>query len=191
MSSGSAAPIFVPEEVLRKGLGSNEVRFWADRGAKDPELYSRIIHIACYDDGIMGTKAAWIVSHMADQAPDLATAHFNLILKSLGNAEGGRLRELFKVLLLGWKTEKQYSSCLDWSFKLISDLSKEIAVMHAAKGFLEQACRRYPELIDEVELHLEAVSQLHGRPWQEQVRKTRERLQKLRLKPSGNKKGTR
>ncbi len=169
--------------MLVTGMGVREVQHWAAAAAADRLLFRQLVDIAVGSPETPGKKAAWVLAHAVALKPAIAQPCFTHIAAALEQAAGGRLRELFKVLLYTCSGEEQHAVCIGWSFRLLSQRSSDIAVMNAAKGFLEKACDRYPDLAEEFAWHLELVAALHGRPWQEQVKKTLERLQRLRPGP--------
>ena len=183
MKSTQRSPAFESAAVLVTGMGVREVQHWAAAAVGDRLLLKQFVDIAIGDRETAGQKAAWVLAHAVARKPDIAQPFFTRIADALEQAVGGRLRELFKVLLHTCRGEQQHAVCIGWSFRLLSQRSSDIAVMNAAKGFLEKACGHYPDLAEEFAWHLESVAALHGRPWQQQVQKTRERLQRLRSTP--------
>lgn len=145
-------PVLDWDNTLRKGLGVAEVKRLASQWIEQEKDFLNLMHKAPGADTFFRMKAAWVISHGASFYPELCEKYSGNILDWLElETNSGALRELQRALLHSRVPEEEEGRYVDVNFKLLRNLSLDVAVRYNAMKILFKYCASFPELFPELE----------------------------------------
>ncbi|MES2628064.1 MAG: hypothetical protein V4616_03760 [Bacteroidota bacterium] len=123
----------------------------------DAEKFSALIAIILQNQPKYAQKAAWVMEHCCNQYPQLADPHISALLELCPkDVHPGVRRAILHVLEKRPMNEDQTGIALEMAFEFLQAADELVAAKSYAMGMIMHLSAEYPELRNELKLHLEA-----------------------------------
>lgn len=123
----------------------------------DQQRFDELFKLFLNDEYRVVQRAAWPLSYCVIDHPQLIQKHFSKLVKNLQKPGIGDSVKRNTVRLLQHITipEKHHGALMDICFNYISDPQEKVAVKAFSLSILQNLCRQYPEIRQELKTIIE------------------------------------
>jgi hypothetical protein len=140
----------IKKELLKEHSKAQAVKI-SNYIGDDPEKFNQLITLFLADEYRVTQRAAWVVSHCADQYPKLIEPHLEQLILNLKNQVHVAVkRNTVRVLQDVEIPEELLGETADICFNLMQSGEETIAVKVFAMTVLGNICVKFPELKNEL-----------------------------------------
>ena len=140
----------IRDEILKEHSKEQALRI-RDYIDGDPDLFAELVDLFLHDEYRVVQRAAWIISHCADQYPEIVVPHLQSFLDYAADPPHSSVkRNVVRVMQFCKIPEHIEGPAYDLCWKFAHSTKEEIAVRAHSLTVLARIAERYPELIDEV-----------------------------------------
>jgi hypothetical protein len=139
-----------------------------------PSRMSKLMEFYFCDDTLLSQRAAWVLSTVAHEHPELTFPYLKKIVSHLNKAglHDAVKRNGVKVLEIIDIPKNLYGVATDLCFRLLSNPSEAIAIRCYAMTVLAKICNHEPDLKNELKLVMEASLPFASAGFRSRVKKT-------------------
>ncbi len=123
----------------------------------DPLKFDLLVKVITENAPRYAQKATWVMEHCCNKYPHLVDPHISALLAQIQvKGHHGVRRGILRSIALRPMNEDQAGIAIDLGFELFSSAEESVAVKVFTMDMLWCLCKPYPELINELKLHIEA-----------------------------------
>lgn len=171
------------ESALGDKIGLPQIKAIAAWVADDDENRQSLWQMAQSDDRRQSVNSLWVMTHLITSLPEwLALLRDSLIDMLLVENDPAKKRLLLKLLReQEYEAEDIRADFLDYCMSKINSECEPYAVRCFCMYAAFRMCRHYPELIDELEMHLDMMASRSLSPGlRSALRQTRQKIDRCR-----------
>ncbi|MDE6801458.1 MAG: hypothetical protein K2J06_01675 [Muribaculaceae bacterium] len=171
------------EVILAGRINLPEVRSIVAWANGLPERLSRLWRLACGEDRRTGVNALWVMSHLPEgDAPWIVSLRDEMIDRLLNENDASKKRLLLELLRgQDYKADEIRTDFLDFCLSKINSEAEPYAVRCFCIYTVLKMCRHFPELISELEGHLDLMDYQELSPGlKSAVRQTKAKIKKCK-----------
>ena len=140
----------IREEILREHSKAQALLI-RDYIGGDPTLFADLVDLFLHDEYRVVQRAGWVISHCADQYPDLVVPHLPKFIEYAEDPPHVAVkRNVVRVMQFCQLPEDVEGLAYDLCWKFARSTKEDIAVRAHSLTVLGRIAEKYPELIDEV-----------------------------------------
>jgi len=132
----------------------------------DTHKLKQLMHLFMNDEYRVVQRAAWIISSVADNHPDLVTDYISGMIgrmKDKGTAVAVK-RNVLRILQRHTIPPAVHGELMNLCFEYLADPKETIAVRAFSMGILERLSHTYPEIRNELKITIETELALSPSP---------------------------
>jgi len=175
------------EEILNRRINLPEIKSVVTWASENPQNRSRLWTLAQSQETRISLNALWIMTHLIPSEMEwLASLRDDMIDMLLQEKDTGKKRLLLKLL-----REQDYEAVdirtdfLDFCLSKINSECEPYAIRCFALYAAFKMCRHFPELLNELEQHLQLMSYQQLSPGlKSALRQTNPKIKKLKIEQS-------
>lgn len=170
------------ENILQDKISLTEIRTITEEISGNREFLSKLWRSVSSDDRRTGVNALWVMSHLPDADSEwLVSLRDEMIDILLKESDVAKKRMLLQILRdQDYEADNIRSDFLDYCLSKINSECEPYAVRCFSLYAAFKMCKNFPELIAELELHLELLRMQHLSPGlQSALRQTEKQIRKV------------
>lgn len=174
------------EETLSRKLNITDIKRIASRASESVRNKDTLWEYVCSDSRRIGVNALWAMTHLPDSENDwLLSKRDEMIDMLLSETDPAKKRMLLQILRrLDYGRESVRTDFLDFCLSKINSECEPYAVRCFSIYAAFKMCRHFPELIAELQLHLDMMHfQSLSSGLKSALRQTEAKISKLKKTP--------
>ena len=120
-----------------------------------PEFFEEAMNLAVADKQPYSWRAAYLIWDCMEANDPRVRKHIKKIIDVLLSKNDGHQRELMKILMKLDLPKKYEGFLFDTCVNIWKEINKQPSVRHTAFRFLIQIVKKYPELVNEIDILLQ------------------------------------
>jgi hypothetical protein len=139
------------EEILKEHSKKQSQKI-ADWVLADKQRFGELLQLFLYDEQSVVRRAAWILSLVNDQEPELVSPHLDKIIDRM-TGEGVHVavkRNVVRILQHTAIPEHLHGVVMTICFELLADPKEAIAVQCCSMSVLDNLSKHYPDIRQEL-----------------------------------------
>ncbi len=134
----------------------NHIDRVADYIGASSERFALLIQIICENAPKYAQKASWVMEHCCDRFPFLVDPYIDQLLNQTRvDVHPGVRRAIMRSLETRSMNEDQTGVALEIAFNILSSAEEFVAIKVLAMGMILNLSKEYPELLQELKLHID------------------------------------
>ncbi len=144
------------KQLLEHDRGSQQIQYLAENIVKSTEDIKMMFSLILANEPVFSQRASMVLHHCTNIMPSVSDGFQKELIQFLSvSAHPGIHRSILRALEERPIQDEWAGDYIDVAFSLLQDGEQPVAIKVYAMGGLLNNCRAYPELLEELKLHVE------------------------------------